>query len=1483
MDSWESSACKDIDELVHIANVVKDEDGEDNTNGKNSELICANEQKPTVKNVHIRDFDGYIRHITKINTLSDVHNPNGNQKDIHHFEEMLRNPHEHIKVEEKNWKHSTGFSVNYKELDIYYKRKYDVVIDEISKWNIATICRSQEQLYEDLDTIEKSMHKLICEEFSTYFCITTVLKNLKEEIENLHDKISCVNRYIELLRDTIMNTIHLSKYNQMKKRCIKKYLVFKKFLKFQKIVKRLKIYIETRNFHYCLFIINELLYIYNYSKEVTSYIYIKKYFSNVNIHHLIVRLFENVIFLFCFHSFCFLFGQKKRRCNYIRDITKERVKYYQGGDNIYCRDTNNRINTLSPIGNLNKFHRRDKRKKRIIYFLHKENKKFLLHYYRRISRFVKCRNKREKERIISHFFVSKGLKFPLQMSIKRERNRYNKNIAILNGLFTPMLLFNGLFSHLKHFCRNRNYINYFVGNAFYESISEVVDVAHAGSAKSAGSIRSAGSAKRSGRDGSNEHDWHSEKFHADDRTVELSSGKLSLTEEESNQSFSKKVSSKCTCINRVNVFYDVAVVRKCREQSVLPFFGRHVKKDLYVRIGHFSIKHFQLFLNRFYNRIKCAYNNIKEWMAFLVSKTIVCISNKSYITYVKRYFPFILIYKESVLFLMERKKTLKKVIHLLLKYWKWYKTLQHILFTTFLKKIKGVFDQRENHDMHLSVKQIVSLFGTILPILSFVHKKGKKLWKSFFHRVFYVYYKCCNVSTGDHSNELSSLIGVPKRRIINKMGFLPFGKGIIPYIREKWEKSTFRVTKRTSLLRKFKRTKWWKMGKMGKMGKIWEPTNSRGCSSDSSDRNRRNRNRNRNRDQGRGSSGNSHPKDECIRSVEKAFLHPSLTKRRGKYRFIVLAEKLKKWERTFCKSKTCDIPAVDEIWYIKKTFYYLKKEAIVVINNFYEFKNIQMKKSIEIEKWEIVNDIPFEINVQMKNLLAIHNNYKNKVCLNDNFYYMTNNSITFLLILLQCTNYILSLPFISNVIVLKIFKLYDKCFYYDIFHYILNGHAVTSNNVSRITIKILALVMNHVDFGFCLLLRIYALFRCIARQFIRQRRTNRKEKNGDFNYNGMLSLSHNQRACFNSSILKEKKGATLIQTNDNCQMVGNKLFMENKKEGIPKSEERKKIARSTNKVVTTQRQKESTQSFYSNNIIQSDKKKEKKLQQNIPTIAEEVHMKPKKERKKKLKHNFDDILSNEEMKAHVHTLKNTFPAFKKSLKLFNAQNAYLPVYLLLPSKRQYIYYEKRFKHTLQKLLILKKKLAQKIVDLLSTRFDYYANIWLASDNLIKNEHVNSGSYECDILPYGMQLLSTCKVLSIFLCEEDTKNIFCELFQDIANRFKLRINILRGRNKYKQIIDRLLNDNFVEKSELPEIDKLILYYYHFELNEKIIPIINKNVGDKIVIDITNVLVILYKIPFLFDVIENFLTDFLQICRSLWYITINPFVLLKRYRK
>ncbi|GAW83825.1 hypothetical protein PGO_146230 [Plasmodium gonderi] len=971
----------------------------------------------------------------------------------------------------------------------------------------------------------------------------------------------------------------------------------------------------------------------------------------------------------------------------------------------------------------------------------------------------------------------------------------------------------------------------------------------------------------------------------------------------------------------INSICEYLVIKKCKRKKNFEFHEKETINMLHRHIGLFPTVNLMHFLNKFFSKIKIVYSNINKWTSFLIRKTITVILDDAYMNTFKIHIPF-LISHGSYFQLVKKKKFLNMMKHVFIKYWKNYQNIQYFLFNKFLEKLNDILNERKKYNLHLGINQMISMHRTILPIFLFIHRKRYQLRKIYLHIfLLSIFSLLRNKRQAKHAHKLISLSHKNPTNV-SRLYKQPIRNNLVKKsfnVRICLTKNFLTLIKKVTLLNCISKRRNEQKMRIRKNALVslylWNKTKHQTCETHIGEDNlimeRSNDETNKIDNQFDKHTGKNLPVEEdplreyhqrylpstpyknlCVTnsllisnqlfylSVKRRKLLLRLEKKKKKKKqqdmvnFIKIIKRKTMLKKNF---KFMHIP--DEKKYYNKITKYIKSESIIAINNFYEFKNIQMHKSLELEKWNILDDIPYEVNTQLEKYFKIKNKDTNKLLINNKLYYLTNSSISFLCILFQYVHFMLSLPLISNEIVTKVLNFYDKQFFTNIHHFIINGHAVTNSTLKSITIKILALVINTVDFTESILIQIYSIWYKLGEFFHRERKiisTGNSTNTGvvtnvitDTNtsmHNGMKSRDIKLSQCvqnINSQCIDKDSFRTpngmIIQIlgdvkTDSC---GNKILTTI----FPETEQKTHNPFDTSsRDKNCKSEKKNTGKGEKNSIYRNNVNSINHSEIMIPIKISEKHISTEM---------LQDVKS--------HEVSSVFVGYKKCITHFSKLHRYYIPHDIKLFRQEWQNASANFKRVLDKSFLLRKKLSQKIVDILSTRFDYYTNIWLASDNMIKNQIVNSLNYECDILPYGMQLRSTCKLLTTYLPEEDTKSIYRELFQDIVNRFSLRINVLKGNDKYKQVITRLLQDHLTEKSE---IDQLILHYYNYEFKAKITHIINKNVGDKIIIDITNVLIILYKIPFLCEIIETFLNDFLQICKSHWYVTIDPFVILSK---
>ncbi|CRH02878.1 conserved Plasmodium protein, unknown function [Plasmodium relictum] len=1497
----ENTLCKRNHKLIHISNVVNIDKIKENENEKYNRQIYSNLSIPNLKKIDIRDFDYYINHITKINNIKDINSQNLNEIDIHHFEGILKNPHQHIRIEKYKKESKKKANINFDKLEIYSKYKYNIFFDENVKCNVSNIMLLQEHLNEDLDHIETYLNLLISSEFPDYFYIIIILKELKDKIESLHNEVKYIKTQLSDIKEIILKLIHINKYNELKRKCEKINCIFKKFIYFQNLLKKLKFYIQSKKFYECIFLVNKILKMYHYCKNSLNFNYFKNYFSNFNICYLKNFVSKNLIFEFSYYSILFIFN--KNRISLRKKEINNLDKHKSSGVTKKRENKNNNNNTINLLDIDKKIHN--------FVRLHKiANRKFLYHYSKK-KKYNKIYGSNKK--IKSKNYMRRNVYSLIHRNYRKERNIYEKGMINLNTLITPILLYDELFDHLDNFCINNNYIKCFLDDIFFHTLNESILIMQNDKMCDINNFpqKCSLSLKESKVNNDSNHVTKNYKLNNENKEVINKNNKRKLIENKNKYNDLNKeyiqendIVKYNINLNKIKFYCDSLIIEKCKKRLMLNFTKKSITNNLCKYIYFFPISHLVSFLNNFFIKAKLVYFKIKRWMSFIIFKTFSVFFDNNYINNVKKYISSSVF--DCIIF--KNIHLIKQIKFIFFRYLKNYIDIFHNFFNCFLKKIIRIFNERKENPIHLSINQVIHLFWSTINIVYFITKNKEKLPQNYFKVFFYLYYKYLymnkkffkikkkikNNSLYFMKNRTNKIIKCNslllqsikmKRRKKRELIRCKFS------IKIKLVKYYFKIIRKLYYVNKYNKNRKKKkitnrcnFSVLVSVNKNYNSNNTR-CNknnkkySSSKKKSSENaylgeyfhltNNYKKNNIRKKNKNNNSLNADEDYYLSSKTsenFLKKKI--RNG----LLYDEKLEQLKKKL-KERISHINTFIEKKSIKKILKYFEREALISIENFYEFKNIQIKKLFEIEKWEIV-DVPNEINEKLKEYFFINNECINKIYINNKYYYMTNSNITFLYTLFQYIKFLTSLPFISNEILNKIFLFYEF-FFQNIQHLIVNGYAVTNSSLNSITIKIIAIVINTIDFTYCILRYIFTIFYNILHMSTKEKK---KKKNLSKELSEISTILFSNKKLQKLYFAKLKEKLKSKKMNTNMQIYANNLDMNLTNVNIEKitrlNIERNHLYNASNKIRNFQKIKKKKKINivnYSDTYVDNNYKRNKKnFKKNFfkKGIDERTNI-------NKTKSIFEELLVD----IDTYPIKNIICNFRKPFEKLYYKDEYLPIHFRFQNNDQEIYCEK-FKNLIDKTLFLKKKLEEKIVDILTRRFDYYLNIWISSDNLINNEKVSSINYECDILPFGMQLHSTYKLLSVYLHEDNTKNIFSVLFQDIANRFRLRINILKENDKYKQIVTRLIDNNI---SDLSEIDKLILNYYNSEFNEKVSRIINKNIGDKILIDITNVLVILYKVPFLCEILENFLTDFLHICKTFWCIKINPFIILKKYKK
>ncbi|KJP87624.1 hypothetical protein AK88_02792 [Plasmodium fragile] len=1495
----ENTRLEEIHSLVHISNVVlsdpikwsKNEGGEYNKESLRQPIYNSLPPPPVVQEINIRDFDQYIRYITKINTLSDVNIRNVDEISLHHFERILNNPPLVEEVQKRaeyvangtdtqlppsggslssiadTGEQSNDLSASPKTQS-HWEDKHDVLIADEAWCNLSSLTRHQEELSQTLDDIDGDINTLIRKEFQNYLHIIPVLNKLKGEIKNLHDEIKTLSTHVNQVKEMLLKIIHLKKYNHLKRKCKQVNHLLNKFLHFQRLIKMLKKFLQKRKFYHCLFAVNKIFKIYFFFKKKKNFLYFQKYFCNFNISYLKSFLSQNFLFLFFFHSLLFLFRPRRVRkpslC--VTHLVKKWARLRCRSSRIKTDDTTTTqgetpfsdnpaelSKDYTPHHPCLNFSSKDKAQINTFVKFHKRvNEEFMRNIHRKKKKFVKCR-KREEE----NFFVKRWHQgvFSHFYKTMRRRGTFNYHLVHLNNLFTPALFFNNFFNSLRSFCSKENYLKHFVNDLFYGVLHETISTFQRDQFYEFGEKSLFRAEEVAAQSGGEESPSPCEEADVVEVHLHLKPTKRAKPEK-TNQPISEQCASHVERYpsGRITLTCEHLVIEKCKTKNILKCEQDTCNnKHLYRQVGLLPIPNLVHFLKNFLRKIKIIQRRINKWASFLMDKIISSLLNETYMESFAKHTPHLTLQMPVNSFpFFKRSKSSHMIKHAYSNLWKCYRDMHHTLFKLLLERISDVLNVRTKSSMHLGINQVISLYWTILPILSFVRRKGRML------RQDYTLLFVSSVNTVLRRAHVCRRMHLCEKPL----------EGTRPLrVRRTLKRNQFTIAKKVNKLNYNVRTSRRGMSEIGEIPPVCLPMRKEAmcCEDQAHVRSDLVDESNYGLPQQSGQvraqnwepftfnpTGECHP--SCFlpnsanlrigsenfhvpRNVSLAIL------RRGNREQVKLGRFLQqviqktphgkeiKWRLTHDEKKFC-----------KQITKRIRTESLVAINHFYEFKKIQMDKSLEIEKWNVLEDIPQEINAQMEKYFNIKNEHTNKLCMNDQLFYLTNSSVSFLCIIFQYIHFMLSLPDVSFEIVLKILTFCDKQLLKTVHHFIMDGHAVTNCTLKSITIKILALVIHTLDFADSTLRRVYAIWRhllCTRR-------------------GGAPSVAVGSHM---SNHISSEDDIPNAQTNVTplADHPHDRYTVEDPHRA------------------DTQLENETMNVWGHDQLRHPPDKKFTKGERT--TISKKTYCGGNDEKsslEKKEKHTHGDILQG----MNTNWVNSVLVNFTKCVKYPTTQNRKRILRGIRLSKQEEKKVKENFKHILDKSFLLKKKLAEKIIDILSTRFDYCTNIWLVSDSLLENHLVNSLSYECDILPYGMQLRSTFKLLSTYLREQDTRNIYRDLFQDIANRFSLRINVLKGNDQYKKIISRLMDDAAPGKSQ---IDQLIMHYHNYELKEKTAHNIHKNVGDKILIDMTNVLIILYKVPLLSDIIETFLNDFLKICKSHWYVTIDPFLILSKYKK
>ncbi|SCO75701.1 Vps54-like protein, putative [Plasmodium vivax] len=1531
--------------LVHISNVVLSDHlkGGQTEGGKYreelSQPIGSSLAIPLLEKIDIRDFDEYIRYITKINTLSDVNIRNVEEISLHHFERILRTTssteggeqHKELLSQGRGtqlgiWGHS-GDSSSFAhsngrcaspQAQPLCEPNHDALLAGDAWCDLSILSRQQEKLSAALDDIDRDINALIRREFQNYLLIIAILNKLKGEIESVHDEIKTLREHVDDVKDMLLKIIHLKKYNDLKGKCKQVNRLLKKFLLFRRLIIRVKKFLQKRQFYHCLVVVNKIFKIYFFFKKKTKLLYFHKYFCNFNISYLQSFLSQNFLFLFFFHSLLFLFrpqGVRKAPLG-CAHLVKKWARPRVGGSHAK-RDTCTTLGDTPP-DHLNRnyhfFTAPPKAKIDSFVKTHKRvNEQFMRDFHRKREKFFKCR-KREEARVYVKRW-RRGAYSHVHKTI-RTRATFDRHLAHLNDLFTPALFFNNFFESLRNFCKRENYLKHFVDDLFYGVLLETVSSLQRDQLCNFGERSLFGSEEVAAQSAKSEEEEslppeeaaksaEGERLPPEEATIQLDphlkppkGGKPGKTNQPLTGESTNHVEGYPS--GRITLTCEHLVMDKCRKKKILTF-DEDTWNELHRQVGLLPVPNLVHLLETFFWKIKLVRRRINKWASFLMGKIVCLLWDGTFAESFARHTPHLTQERSTGRPMQTPMHTLPfcrsdKPSHMLkcafAKLWKSYRDVHHALFKLLLERISDVLNVRRKCKMHLGINQVISLYWAISPMLSFVRRKGRRLrqeYSLFFVRSVHRVVRSVKVSRtmllwgNPHEGRQPRRVKITLKRnqltIAKKVKALNCNVGTslggriklgeVPLVcllpREEAKHCEEQAHVRSDVVYKSK-------------GGITQPGGQF--------------------DAHRGEAYTLDPTGEChLRCpLPRCFSPGSANLRVGSQKLHVprrvCGAILRRGEREKAKlgrflqrvSKKTPHgkeakwrPTHEERKFCRQIKRSIRNESLVAINHFYEFKKIQMEKSLEIEKWNVLEDIPHEINAQTEKYFKIKNEHTNKICFNDEPFYLTNSGVSFLCILFQYIHCFLSLPDVSFEIVSKILTFYEKQLLKTVSHFIMEGHAVTNCTLKSITIKTLALVIHTLDFADSTLRRVYAIWRHLLRA--RQGKT-------------PAGIS-GQMSCQVSGVISVQVNGEMLPNSPASRREDPRNGQTN---GTPFADHRRDtqlVNATTNLWGNPQRRYPpgDTNEAQNGSSPHPDDKctKGERTPNGKRTNCGDTTKKSPLE--KNAKHTHDEILQG----MDTDWVASVLADFAKCLKHPTPRNRNGILRGIRLSKRDEEKVKANFKHVLDKSSLLKKKLAEKIIDILSSRFDYYTNIWLLSDSLLENHLVNSLSYECDILPYGMQLRSTFKLLTTYLREEDTRNIYRELFQDIANRFSLRINVLKGNDKYKKIISRLMDESTPERSPAgkssagksaagkSQIDQLIMHYHNSELKEKTAHNIRKNVGDKILIDMTNVLIILYKAPLLTDIIETFLSDFLKICKSHWYVTVDPFVILSKYKK
>ncbi|EUD64877.1 hypothetical protein C922_04721 [Plasmodium inui San Antonio 1] len=1641
MDSGgkENTRLEQTHNLVHISNVVLSDHIKwgKNEGGKYTEQWRQPDSTPLptplLQKIDIRDFDEYIRYITKINTLSDVNIRNLDEISLQHFERILRNPPvieemekrvqaeqhiEHASQEgatqlgilghtggsssitywgDNSGNHANGLFASPKAKS-HWQCNHSTLLADDAWCDLSSLTRRQEELSETLDYIDRDINALIRKDFQNYLHIIAILNELKGEIKNLHDEIKTLRTHIHDVKEMLLKIIHLKKYNDLKKKCKQVNHLLNRFLHFRRLIKILKRFLQKRKFYHCLVVVNKIFKIYFFFKKKRKLLYFHQYFCNFNISYLKSFFSQNFLFLFFFHSLLFLFRPRgvakaslcsahwvKKRDRLHLGSTHTRGTAHTGETSHTRRDDTAITQGDTLLGDnpgqlsihyppdqlkqnphcLNSSSKGKSKFNRFVTFHKRLNRQFMRNFHRKRKRFVKCRKAEEAK-----FFVKRwqqGVCSHFYKKIRKRRGNFDHHLAHLNNLFTPALFFNNFFHSLRNLCSRENYLKHFVDDLFYGLLHETVSDLRRDQFYDLGDKSLLSAEEVAAQSG--EEESPSRKEPNPDLDPHSKPNKREKTEKEkTNQALTAECTNHVEAYpsGRITLSCEHLVIEKCRKKKIL-HFDQDGWRKLYRQVGLLPLANLVHLLGTFFGKIKMVQRRMNKWASFLMAKIVSFLLDDTWAESFARYTPHLTRQTTKMektpqawqtpqppmhSFPFSRSnKSSHSIKHVFSKFWKNYRDIHHTLFKLLLERISEVLNVRRKCNMHLGINQMISLYWTVYPMFSFVRRKGRRLeqeYTRFFVRGIPRFVRSAQVSRTMY------LCGKPHE------GRRPLR------VRITLTRNKFIIAKKMKTLNcNVGRSR----GAVIKLGEVplfcLPPREEAKCCEDQAPirTDVMNKSEVQPRRSGQFDAHNGdaymldskeecHPRGSLPRfslprfSLPSCYLPPSANLRIGSqnfhvpHRVSITIHRRAKQEQVYLsrflqrimkktprgKEAKQRLPH-DERNLCRQIRRRIRIESIVAINHFYEFKKIQMEKSLEIEKWNVLEDIPQEINAQMEKYFKIKNEHKNKLRINGDLFYLTNSSVSFLCILFQYIHFMLSIPDVSFEIISKILTFYDKQFLKMVHHFIMDGHAVTNCTLKSITIKILAVVIHTLDFADSTVRRVYAISRhLLYTPWTEAPPLGMGGEVSDQKIGGMSGEISDQKSDQVNGGIFPNSVASRNEDRPNGQ-INVSQFADKPNDCYPGKDPHRRATKLPNE----------TANLWGNARLRHPpgETNEEKNGSTLPPVEKCIKGERTTIRKKTYCGRTNESSSLRKNEKHTHEdilqgmdtswVGSVLVDFTKCLKYPTTRKPNRIPRGIRLSKKDQEKIKSNFNHMLQKSFLLKKKLAEKIVDILSTRFDYYTNIWLVSDSLLENHLVNSFSYECDILPYGMQLRSTFKLLTTYLREEDTRNIYRELFQDIANRFSLRINVLKGNDKYKKIISRLMDESAPAKStprksaaeeslpgkstsaksaaeeSLPgksasaksaaekfapgksQIDQLIMHYHSYELKEKTAHNIHKNVGDKILIDMTNVLIILYKDPLLSDIIETFLNDFLKICTSHWYVTIDPFVILSKYKK